>query len=126
MKRVYLYEERSDASHYSADAYVIRCFDNRFWKAFKHFLKDLKLGHIDLASVAGGAKVLSSPEKECDADFTLREIEKSVRLHHTKRVMLFTHSDCGAYGGLKHFDGNKDKELDFHSLELGKARDAVK
>ncbi len=115
----------TDLTHYTAEAFAVRCFDNRFWKAFHAFIKNRNLGHIDTESVAGGAKVFASPEKEGDRDFLLRELEKSMRLHHTKRVMLFTHHDCGAYGGLARFDGDTAAELAFHREEHAKARAAI-
>ena len=55
----------------------------------------------------------------------LREIERSKRFHHTQKVMLFTHHDCGAYGGIASFDGSKDKELAYHRAEHKKAKDVV-
>lgn len=125
MTSPYVYTESCSLEHYRADAYAIRCFDNRFWKPFKHFLKSRSLNQIDLGSFAGGAKVLASPEKEGDRDFVLREIEKSIRLHHTPKVMLFTHSDCGAYGGLQKFGGDAEKEFTFHQREHKNAHDAV-
>ena len=111
--------------HYTAEAFVVRCFDDRFWKVFKRFLKSRGIRHIDPESVAGGAKVFASPEQEGDRDFLLRELEKSIRLHHTKKVMLFTHHDCGAYGGIAKFSGNQDHELAFHRAEHTKARIAI-
>ena len=88
-------------------------------------MKSRGVRHIDPESVAGGAKVFASPEQEGDRDFMLRELEKSIRLHHSKKVMLFTHHDCGAYGGIIVFDGNRDKELIFHQNEHAKARAAI-
>ena len=55
----------------------------------------------------------------------LHEIGSSKRLHHTQKVMLFTHHDCGAYGGITYFDGSEEKELEFHIAEHKKAKDAV-
>ncbi len=126
MKRVYAYLEKVDPRHYLADTFVIRCFDNRFWKTFKHFIKKQRLKDLDPESVAGGAKVLASPEKRGDRDFILRELQKSIRLHGARRVMLFTHHDCGAYGGIKRFDGDTEREFNFHVGELRKARAAVR
>lgn len=111
--------------HYTADAFAVRCFDNRFWRAFHAFIKHRGLGHIDAESVAGGAKIFSSPEKEGDRDFMLRELEKSIKLHHTAHVLLFTHHDCGAYGGLVRFSGEAAPELAFHREEHVKARAAI-
>lgn len=99
----YIFKQESSLAHYSAEAYVLRCFDDRFWKTFKNFLKNRGIRRLDPASASGGAKVLANPEKENDRDFILREIENSVRLHHTPKVMLFTHADCGALGGRARF-----------------------
>lgn len=125
MKRVYLVNHQSVLDHYTAEAFTLRCFDDRFWKVFKHFLKKMGIQHIDPESVAGGAKVLASPEKESDRDFMLRELEKSIKLHGTIRVMLFTHHDCGAYGGFSRFNNDPQAEFDLHTEEHKKARDVV-
>lgn len=122
-KRVFNYHTSLD--HYTADAFVVRCFDNRFWKVFKEFIKNQKINHIDVESVAGGAKIFASPEYKTDQEYLFRELEKSIKLHHSKKVMLFTHHDCGAYGGLKKFAGDKKNELAFHTKELLAAKDSV-
>lgn len=124
MKNNYLFRFDTPLEHYTAEAFVVRCFDDRFWKAFKNFLRSQGILHIDPESVAGGAKIFASPEKESDRDFMLRELEKSIRLHGTKRVMLFTHHDCGAYGGIARF-GAPEREIAFHQEEHGKAKEAI-
>lgn len=121
----YEFKFETNHNHYGADAFAVRCFDNRFWKTFKRFIKHMNLDHIDTESVAGGAKILATPEKEGDRDFMLRELEKSIKLHHTTQVFLFTHKDCGAYGGSAKFSGNAEEELEFHKNELTKARETV-
>ena len=121
MNHEYIFASPTSLDHYTADAFVVRCFDNRFWSVFHKFIKAQNLNHIDLESVAGGAKIFSSPEQEGDRDFMLRELEKSIKLHHTKKVMLFTHHDCGAYGGFGKFENDKEKELVFHQEEHHKA-----
>lgn len=126
MSNNYIFKRESSLDHYEAEAFVVRCFDDRFWKVFKDFLKSLGLKHIDPESVAGGAKIFASPEKESDRDFMTHELEKSIKLHHTKKVMLFTHHDCGAYGGSTKFNNNESTEFDFHASELKKAMAWVK
>lgn len=126
MKKKYVFRHPSSLHHYEAVAFVLRCFDNRFWKVFKRFMRHLGFGNIDPESVAGGSKILSSPEKEGDRDFILRELEKSIKLHRAKRVMLFTHHDCGAYGGIAKFNGDEEKEFAFHRSGHRKARDVIK
>lgn len=92
----------SQKEHYIADACVVWCFDDRFYKLLKAFGKHENFGYIDLVKVAGGAKALAgdpSPER----DFLLDQIKTSIRLHGTKRVILMLHRDCGGYGGSKSF-----------------------
>ncbi len=121
----YIFLKSSSLDHYKA-VFAAHCFDDRFRPATEKFLASLGNPHYDIVSVAGGAKIFSSPEKESDRDFMLRELEKSIVLHHTSRVMLFTHYDCGAYGGLAHFAGDEEKQFAFHEDELRKAAAAVR
>ena len=44
-------------------------------------------------------------------------------LHGTSRVILMVHTDCGAYGGLQAFDGNKEREAANHESQLRSAAD---
>lgn len=128
LKKKYVFFHLSPLDkHYTADAFVVRCLDKRCGEVFDRFIESLGLRWIENPeSPAGGAKIFSDPEKEGDQDFMLREIEKSIKLHHTKKIMLFTHSNCGAYGGLARFGGDKEKEFEFHTRELRKAKKVVK
>jgi len=88
--------------HYMADACVVWCFDDRFYKLLKAFGKQVGFKNIDLVKIAGGAKALAagpSPER----DFVAGQIAASLKLHGTKAIILMTHRDCGAYGGSKNF-----------------------
>ena len=120
-KRVYVFEEKSHLEHYKAQAYVVRCVDDRFFRAQKNFLKINGINQLDSKTPAGGAKVFASPLKKGDRDYNIRELELSIRLHHVNKVMLFTHHDCGAYGSFIAFDNDHDKEFMFHSKEHKKA-----
>ncbi|KKW21272.1 MAG: hypothetical protein A2131_00595 [Candidatus Sungbacteria bacterium GWC2_49_10] len=126
MEKNYVFYHKTDLEHYTADAFTVRCVDDRFWKAFKYFLRAENITRIDPKSPAGGAKIFSSPEKEGDRDFMLREIDISIKLHGVKRAMLFTHHDCGAYGGFKHFGENPEEEYQFHVTEHHKAREVIR
>lgn len=126
MQKEYVFEEDSSLAHYKADAYVVRCTDNRFWSIFKHFIKHLGFGDIDTASPPGGAKVFASPGKEEDREVALEKIRLLMPVHHIRRVILFTHTDCAAYGGLSRFDSNEEKEFEFHSSELKKAAGVIR
>ena len=114
----------SQEGHYTADACVVWCFDDRFYRLLKAFGKQEGFAHIDLVKVAGGAKALAgdaSPER----DFVLDQIKKSAALHGTKRVILMLHRDCGGYGGSKQF-ADAGAEKAFFAGQLDRARDHVK
>jgi hypothetical protein len=49
----------------------------------------------------------------------------SIRLHQTERVLVMSHSDCATYGGLAHFNGDRDAEADHHRAELLRARNLL-
>jgi hypothetical protein len=89
----------SDKKHYISDACVVWCFDARFSQLLERFIKDKEFHDIDLVKVAGGAKDLAAPEREADREYLRDQIRKSIALHHTKRVVLMMHNECGAYGG---------------------------
>lgn len=118
----YLFTQESKSDAYEAQAFVLRCFDARFWGTTKEFLKFMGLIRFDPVTVAGGAKVFASSDKEQDFDFMMRELENSIGLHKTKRCLLFTHHDCGAYGGFKRFNNNAEEEFKFHQEEHRKIR----
>lgn len=111
-----------DPSHYTADACMVWCFDNRFWPAFLEFVKEKKFAHFDPVFIAGGAKSLAVPEKPEDKEFVLRQIEKSIALHKTAKIILMTHSDCGAFGGLQGFGMNKEAEFTRHTEVLKESK----
>jgi len=113
----YLFVQESKSDAYEAQALVLRCFDERFWQTTREFITFMGVFRFDPVTVAGGAKVFASPEKEQDFDFIMREVEKSIRLHKTKRCLLFTHHDCGAYGGFERFNNNAEEEFRFHREE---------
>lgn len=114
----------SQKEHYTADACVVWCFDDRFYKLLKAFGKQERFDHIDLVKVAGGAKTLAG-DASPDRDFVLGQIKTSVRLHGTKRVVLMLHRDCGAYGGSKSFTDAVAEKAELIK-QLHQAQDFVK
>ena len=121
----YLFSFKSDLAHYSADAFVLRCIDDRFRHAFEMFLMKQGIGPRDAEQVAGGAKIFSSPTQESDREFMLDQIALSLKLHHTKKIILATHHDCGAYGGFAAFGNDAESEFAAHKAEHEKARAAL-
>jgi carbonic anhydrase len=117
MKKTFHFEAAREP--YRSDAAVVSCFDWRFSMGLQKFLKDSEIANPDMIVVAGGAKHLASPERESDREFVLQQIQISVRLHGTGRVILTVHSDCGAYGGLAgRFGGDAEAEALHQQREL--------
>ena len=102
------------------------CFDDRFTKTRQKFFKRLGLKRVDRVIIAGGMKALAAKGASPERDFALKQIATSIRLHHTKRVILMTHSDCGAYGGLATFHNEPEQELATHARDQRQAISAVK
>jgi hypothetical protein len=111
----------SPGDHYTADACVVSCFDARFDAAVRKFLKRRGVLMPDHVKIAGAARWLASPEHEEDRDFVLRQIRTSMQRHGSRKVMLFLHSDCGAYGGLAAFGRDPAKEAAVLLADLEKA-----
>jgi carbonic anhydrase len=116
----------SQADQYRADACVVSCFDARFELVTRKFLKKRGISWADPLKIAGGAKTFASPANESERSFALGQIQTTMRLHRTNRVMLMVHSDCGAYGGLQAFEGNEEREATNHESELRTAAEFLK
>lgn len=114
---------QTNKEHYHAQACIVWCFDDRFTPALNEFAKAKDYQHYDLVRIAGSIKALSSPDKESDRAYVLKQIEISLKLHRTPRVVLMNHSDCGAYGGLKSFENDEAKEKEEHAKELSMAKE---
>ena len=123
MRKVFHYD--SPADPYVADAAVLCCFDHRISTAVRKFLKKQGIERADMIIVAGGAKTLASPRNDFEQDFILEQVRMSIRLHQTARVLVMSHSDCATYGGLAHFNGDRDAEAEHHRAELLRARDLL-
>lgn len=123
MQKVFHFD--SPAGQYVADAAVLCCFDHRIGMAVRKFLKKQAIERADMIVVAGGAKTLASPRNDFERDFILEQVRMSMRLHGTERVLVMSHSDCATYGGLAHFNGDRDAEADHHRTELLRARDLL-
>lgn len=116
----------SPREHYTCDAAVVWCFDQRFETSFRKLLKRTGVLCFDPIRLAGGAKSLASPQQESDRAFVLDQIRKSVKLHGSRTAVLMVHSDCGAYGGLAAFKGNAEEEANHHAADLRSAASYLK
>ena len=124
MEKVFHFD--SPPEQYTADAAVLCCFDQRIRLAVQKFLPHQGILRPDMIVVAGGAKTLASPRNDFERDFILEQVRMSIRLHHTQRMLLMSHSDCATYGGLAAFEGDRGREARHHEQELQRAAELVK
>jgi carbonic anhydrase len=94
---------------HNCDAFAVMCMDFRFQRYFDEWLlKNLGHGNYDRVSFAGGVK---------SWDIIFSQLEISKRLHHSKKVVLINHEDCGAYGA--------EDSPERHASDLRNAREKV-
>ena len=124
MEKIFHFDSPSEP--YVADAAVLCCFDQRIRLAVSKFLQRQGILRPDMIVVAGGAKTLASPRNDFERDFILEQVRMSIRLHQTAQMFLMSHSDCATYGGLKAFDGDREREMAHHRQELQRAAALVK
>lgn len=127
MERKYIFEQKSDFStHYEADVFVLSCTDFRGKSVLENFLENTKCLIWDNNSPPGGLRVFASPLHDYEPEMHALYIEMLCHLHHFKKIFLFSHTNCGAYGGLEKFGCDKEKEFEFHVAEHKKARDFLR
>jgi hypothetical protein len=76
--------------------------------------------------IAGGSLALSSPRTGLDRAFVLEQVRLAIRLHQAGRVILMSHSDCATYGGLAAFNGDHQREVAHHAIELCRASAVIR
>lgn len=113
---------QSAQAHYAAEVCIIWCFDHRFKKVLEELYKQRKYRHPDEVKGAGGAKPFTASGSKSARKYILEQIENSHKLHHTPRVIIMTHSDCGGYGGLKAFGNDSGAERREHFKDLRSAK----
>ena len=92
---------------------LIRCMDFRLRDELMRWIDESGVfeGGFDVVSLAGSSKSLADGSDEIK-DFFLKQVSVSTDLHHAERIIVFHHSDCGAYA----------KDYAFASPEEEKAR----
>jgi carbonic anhydrase len=100
---------------------VLTCVDFRFWNQAIDFINNcLGIADFDFPSIPGAAKAINE-----NAELALNCIAIPCNLHHAQKIVLIHHQDCGAYGGLKNFGGDKKMEQAHHEGELRKAKKII-
>jgi carbonic anhydrase len=124
MKKIFSFDSAPEA--YIADAAVLCCFDQRIRKSVNEFLLDQRILKPDMIVIAGGAKTLASPRNDFERDFILEQVRLAIQLHHAKKLLLMSHSDCATYGGLAAFQDDPKVEAAHHKAELRRGVDVLK
>ena len=108
---------------HATEAVVITCMDFRFWKAVVDFVEnELGIKSFDFPNLPGVSKAFN---EENTQGLSLGCVKIGEDLHCVKKVVLVDHADCGAYGGVKKFDGDIEKEQKFHEKALRQAREKI-
>lgn len=108
--------------HYCV-AVVLTCIDFRFWRETIEFIEEkFKIKDFDFPSLPGSAKAINESNGD---DVSFKCISVPVELHHTQKIIIVNHEDCGAYGGSEKFNGNSAEEQAFHERELHKAKEKI-
>jgi carbonic anhydrase len=107
-----------------SEAVLVACIDFRFWQETATFVKqELGIQDFDLATLPGAAKAIN--EYKTDEDIAIQCVGIPCELHHSQKIIIINHEDCGAYGGSEKFAGDQEAELQFHIKELKKAQEIV-
>lgn len=95
---------------------IFHCIDFRLINETNDFIKN-NYGRSDIVSVAGSSKEIADGNS-----YLLKQIEISHNLHHSSKVVLIHHSDCGAYKNSYQFSSpeeEKEKQVnDLFKIEL--------
>lgn len=112
---------RSPRQHSQVDATIIWCSDTRFSKVLDAYIEFEDFDLCDIIKCSGGAKALDHPVHEAERAQLFHDLKVSVKIHSPKKVVLMTHSDCAAYGGLEAFNNDPELEQHQHAANLATA-----
>ena len=120
-----LYNSKTNLMSHTCKNLLIRCMDFRLNKEVRKWIaeSDLFEGGLDIISLAGASKDLIDGSKEVKNNF-LKHIGVSVDLHQVKKIIIFNHSDCGAYAQDYQFSSpeeEKEKQLE----DMKKAKEII-
>ena len=104
---------------------LIRCMDFRLCEETKKWIVKSNLfnGGFDVISLAGASKDLVNGNEEIKNNF-LKHIGVSVNLHQVERIIIFHHSDCGAYARDYQF-GSPEEEKEKQLEDMKKAKEII-
>ena len=91
---------------------LVRCMDFRLNDEVEKWTKESELfeGGFDIVSVAGASKNLAGENINVISSF-LGNVAVSVELHKAEKIIIFHHSDCGAYAQEYKFDSVEEEKV---------------
>jgi len=102
---------------------MVQCIDFRFREETERFATKLfGTADYDLYSWPGSAKKIAD---DAIREITLAQLAVCADLHSAEKIVLVSHTDCGAYGGKDAFD-NVEAERQKLTDDLHKAKDYIK
>ena len=104
---------------------LIRCMDFRLNKEIKKWIQESNLfdGGFDIISLAGSSKDIVDGSAEIKNNF-LKHIGVSVNLHQVEKIIIFHHSDCGAYA-LDYKFGSPEEEKEKQLEDMKKSKEII-
>ena len=104
---------------------LIRCMDFRLNTEVERWTKESGIfeGGFDVLSVAGASKSLPDGSEEIKDNF-LSNVLVSTELHEVCKIVIFHHSDCGAYARSYDFatpEEEKQKQIE----DMKKAKEII-
>ncbi|NTW27102.1 MAG: hypothetical protein HGA36_02135 [Candidatus Moranbacteria bacterium] len=103
------------------DGAIVACLDFRFRRETRSCAREsLNIPVFDLIGLPGSSKRLLE-----NSETGWKGIDVAYTKHGCKKIVLFHHSDCAAYGGLKKFDGDHIAEESMHRGELRKLKKRI-
>lgn len=105
-------------------AVVVACMDFRFREQLPHAIfLSFGVNKYDEIKLAGGAKNISSPDKDGRRETVFDDVRLAVEKHRAKKIILLTHQNCGKYAAQGYAFTDPDTERVFHEKELRLAGD---
>ena len=91
---------------------LIRCMDFRLRDELMRWIDGSGIfeGGFDVVSLAGASKSLADGRDEIK-DFFLKQVSVSTDLHRADRIIIFHHSDCGAYAKDYTFTSKEEEKV---------------
>ncbi|MCK5332313.1 hypothetical protein KAJ41_00420 [Candidatus Parcubacteria bacterium] len=104
---------------------LIRCMDFRLNAEVERWTKESGIfeGGFDVLSVAGACKSLTDGNEEVKDNF-LSNVFVSTALHEVCKIVIFHHSDCGAYARSYQFS-SREEEKKKQIEDMKKAKEII-